>query len=362
MNILIDIGHPAHVHLFRNLHSRLIAKGHNVIVAVKNIPTAFTLLDLYKINYLNLGEKPNGILKKIFKQFFFSGQITKLAKKNKIDLGMGISVSVAQAGLFSSMKTIIFDDDDFRATPVYALAAHTLADQVLVPDCSKTLNLKKIVRYAGYHELAYLHPNVFSPDAEVLKELGIEKAEKFFLLRFNAFKAHHDIGKKGLSLSNKLELIHKLEKHGKVFISGEANLEEEFIKYRLTISLEKIHSVLYFATMLVSDSQTMSSEAALMGTPSIRMNSFVGKISYLEEQEHRYQLTFGFTPENETQMFLKIDELLAMPDLKAEWQKRRQKMLNEKIDVTAFLVWFVENYPDSIKVMRTNPEYQNRFR
>jgi len=45
-----------------------------------------------------------------------------------------------------------------------------------------------------------------------------------------------------------------------------------------------------------------------------------------------------------------------------QFQLRRQKMLLEKIDVTAFLVWFVENYPESAKIMKENPEYQWRFR
>lgn len=51
-----------------------------------------------------------------------------------------------------------------------------------------------------------------------------------------------------------------------------------------------------------------------------------------------------------------------MPNLKEEWQRRRQKMLSEKIDVTAFMVWFIENYPDSVKVMKENPDYQYNFK
>ena len=45
MNILIDIAHPAHVHLTRNTYFELTAKGHKVIVTVKDIPSAIQLLD-----------------------------------------------------------------------------------------------------------------------------------------------------------------------------------------------------------------------------------------------------------------------------------------------------------------------------
>ncbi len=48
--------------------------------------------------------------------------------------------------------------------------------------------------------------------------------------------------------------------------------------------------------------------------------------------------------------------------IEEEWQKRRQKMLSDKIDVTSFMVLFIENYPASVKVMQENPDYQNRFK
>ena len=73
--------------------------------------------------------------------------------------------------------------------------------------------------------------------------------------------------------------------------------------------------------------------------------------NYLEEEEHKYGLTFGFRPEQSDAMFAKIDELLSKgtANLKAEWTTRRQKLLDEKIDYTAFLTWFIENYPSSAK-------------
>ena len=40
MNLLIDIGHPAHVHLFRNFYREMREKGHNVLVTARTIPAA----------------------------------------------------------------------------------------------------------------------------------------------------------------------------------------------------------------------------------------------------------------------------------------------------------------------------------
>ena len=123
-----------------------------------------------------------------------------------------------------------------------------------------------------------------------------------------------------------------------------------------------MHHYIYYAQALISDSPSMSGEEAMLGTPSIRINSFVGKLSTLEEMEHRYQLTFGFKPDNTQGVLKKVMELLAISKLKEEFQKRRQQMLNDKINVTAFAIWFIENYPESAKIMRANPDYQFNFR
>ncbi len=85
-----------------------------------------------------------------------------------------------------------------------------------------------------------------------------------------------------------------------------------------------------FAKMVISDSQTMTAEAAVLGVPSVRQNSFVGKLSYLEELEHRYQLTFGFTQGENDKMIAKINELLELDDFDSIWKNRKNTLLNDK--------------------------------
>ena len=55
-------------------------------------------------------------------------------------------------------------------------------------------------------------------------------------------------------------------------------------------------------------------------------------------------------------------ELLKNSNLKDEMQGNRHRFLENKIDVTAFMLWFIENYPKSFKIMRNNPDYQYRFK
>ena len=361
MRILIDIAHPAHVHLIKNSYFELKSKGHTVIVTVKDIPSAIQLLKLFEIPYVYLGGKSDSLVGKGFLQLKFNFLLWKIVLREKIDIAFGSSLTVAQLSKFTRVKSIILDDDDDEVEPLFVKYAHPAADTILSPACA-IRKTTKMIGYAGYHELAYLHPNRFTPDISVLNEIGVLPDEKYFILRFNAFKAHHDAGVQGLSIENKRRIIELLKPFGRVFITTERNIDEEFKPYQLKVSPDKAHSLMYYATMLIGDSQTMTSEAAIMGTPAIRCNTFVRRISYLEEEEFTYNLTYGFLPNDSDAMFSKINELLVFPDLKQEWQVRRAKMLTEKIDVTAFFVWFIENYPSSAETMRKNPDYQYNFR
>ena len=361
MNILIDIAHPAHVHLIKNTYYELINKGHKVIVTVKDIPSAIQLLNIFEIPFIYLGGKSDSLIGKAFLQLKFNYLLWQVVVREKINIAFGSSLTIAQLSKYTKVKSIILDDDDDDVEPLFVKYAHPAADHILSPACA-IRRTQKMIGYSGYHELAYLHPNRFNPDESVLSEIGVQPGEKYFILRFNAFKAHHDVGVQGLSLENKRQLISLLERHGKVFITTERNIDDEFKPYQLKVSPDKAHSLMYYATMLVGDSQTMTSEAAVLGTPAIRCNTFVRRISYLEEEEFKYNLTYGFLPENSDSLFSKINELLEMPNIKNEWKKRRENMLKDKIDVTAFFTWFIENYPQSAQIMRENPDYQYKFR
>lgn len=381
MNILIDIVHPAHVHLLRNFYKEMTARGHKVVVTCKHIPSAMQLLDMYGIPYIYLGEKKDNIVLKALEQVWYNMKLLRIARREKCTIAVGSSITLAHIAALSKwslfrkrINAILLDDDDDKVEPLYAKYGHPFSDVVLSPQDTPRVT-KKVIYYPAYHELAYLHPKRFTPDPSVLDDAGIHyeqdaqgnvvNVEPYFVMRFNAFKAHHDVGVVGLTIENKRRMVQLLSQHGKVFITTERNIDEEFMPYQLRVPQDKVHSLLYYATMFVGDSQTMTSEAAVLGTPSIRCNTFVGCIHYLEEEEHRYHLTYGFRPENSEAMFARVNELLAMGTaaLKAEWAKRRAVLLSEKIDYTAFLTYFIENYPQSVDETRhADAEFWKRFK
>lgn len=177
-------------------------------------------------------------------------------------------------------------------------------------------------------------------------------------MRFVGWTAHHDTGKSSLDFQQKRFFVKELEKYARVFISTETDLPPELEEYKIIISPEKIHDLLYYAKMLISDSQTMTTEAAILGTPAIRCNSWVGKDDMLNfiELEQKYGLIFNYSDPDKA--FEKAIEILQKPNLKEEWSKKSDRLLKDKIDVTAFMVKLVEDYPKNYSHNKQEPEIQ----
>jgi predicted glycosyltransferase len=365
MKILIDIGHPAHVHLFKHLIWELTNKGHEIKITARNKEIALYLLDSYGFDYTVISNVGKGLLGIGNEMLIRDYRLFKIAKNFSPDIMIAVlDPSIAQVGKLLRIPSITFTDSEPEAIK------YPLADMITLPFTDVILTLKSVrhnygnkeIRMNGYKELAYLHPNHFKPNIEVLEETGISKKEEFVLLRFVAWKAYHDSMRGGFDLETKRKLVEELEKHATVFISSEAPLPKELEKYRLPISPEKIHDFLYCANLLVCDSQTMTTEAGVLGTPAIRCNSFVGEndMGNFIELEQKYDLIFNYNDPNKA--IEKAVKLIQKQNLKEEWQKKREMLLKDKIDVTAFMVWFIENYPESFKEMKENPDIQYRFR
>ena len=363
MKILVDIGHPAHVHLLKNVANNLEKNGHSIYFSVRDIPIVKRLMDIYEMPYINLGTKSDKIAGKLWTVLKQDLKLFWFVLKHHIDIGLSSGIALPHVSRLTKMKSIVFDDDDDEVEKFMVKFSHPFSNTVLSPMAlkqhRKTCNA---IFYNGNHELAYLHPNVFRPDTRVLNKLGIQKGERFFVMRFVALKGHHDVGNKGLSFEQKKKLVEVLLRYGRVIITAERELEPEFEPYRMSVPAEDMHSVLYFASLYIGDSQTMTSEAAVLGVPSLRCNTFVGRIATLEEEEKQYGLTYGFTPDQFNQLIEKAIYLLNQPELRTDWMNKREKFLKDKIDVSAFFTWFIENYPESKHIMKENPDYQYNFR
>ncbi|MBR3783427.1 MAG: DUF354 domain-containing protein [Bacteroidales bacterium] len=347
MNILVDIGHPAHVHLMKYAIKELQAHGHTVTVTTKDIPIVRHLLDHYGIQYIVLGHKGKSLHSKMLRQILFDLKLWRIAVANHIDVATGTSMTIPIVSRFCRMKSVNMDDDDDDVQPLSVKYSHPFSNARLTPAALKEHRRSKhAVFYNGTHELAYLHPNRFAPDPAALQHANITTGERFFILRLVAFNAYHDTGENGISPENQRRLIELLKPHGRILITSEKPLTSEFEPYRLPVPPEEIHSLMAYSSLFLGDSQTMTSEAAVLGVPALKCNTFAGRLSVPNMLEQRYGLCYAYLPSQFDEMYHHIEQLLARnPDeLKKEWQAKRKRMLNEMIDPTEFFVNFIEHY------------------
>jgi uncharacterized protein len=360
MRILFDIGHPGHVHLYKYLYKELKERGHILFVSVRDIPIAKHLLEVYNMPYIDLGRKRDSKLGKAISVIQQDLKLYSFVRKHKIDYGISSGIVLAHLSKLTNMRSFMFDDDDDSSEPLVVKFGHPYSDIVFTPS-SILRKSKKCIYYKGTHELAYLHPNRFNPDKSVLSKIGIIEGEKYFLLRFVAFKGHHDGGHYGINIEQKRQIIQLLLKFGKVLITSERPIEPEFEKYRLSIPPEDIHSLMYYASMFIGDSQTMISEAATLGLPAFKCNTFAGQLSVPNEIEKKYGLCFAYHPNDFAKFYNNILKVLTDEKIKEVWSKRQKMFLQDKIDVTAFIVWYIDNYPKSSVILKENPNLQNTF-
>ena len=367
MNILIQLSHPAHFHLYRNVAKNLMRNGHKVFILIKTKDILEDLLKASGLPYYNILKEAHrksklGIL---WDMLVRDWRILRFVRKNKIDLLTGSTVEVAQVGWLTRKYRVNTGEDDMNVVPLFPKMAGPFIETILSPRVCNNFSLEtKSVKYESYHELAYLHPHHFEADKKVVEKY-FDADTPYYIMRFSSLNAYHDSGIKGINSEIAQRLIDILKHFGRIYITSERGLEPQLEPYRIKINTLDMHHVMAFAELYIGDSQTMAAEAGVLGVPFVRFNDFVGRIGYLNELEDVYHLGYGIKASESgsaEKMYNTVEKILTMPNRKQEWLSLSQKMLSEKIDYAQFLTWFIENYPDSERIMKENPDYQWRFK
>ncbi len=349
--ILFDVGHPAQVHNFKNIYWDLEKKGWRGLFVTKDKEICVELLERYNLPFIVLSKNRKGILKKIL---FLIKDIVKfysILNKFKPDIVLNrMSIHATLLSKILRVKQISIADTE------NSLNLSLLTDTILTATSFKKSFGDRHLRYRANIELFYLHPNRFRADSTIYELLNIEKDRRYAIIRFVSWDAHHDIGQKGFSYQQKIELVKKLSEKVEVFISSEVELPSELERYKITIPIDRIHDALYFASLYIGEGATMASESAMLGTPAIYVNSLndAGIFKELEEEGLFYIITDG------REATLKAVDIIDNHS-KEDYIEKRDNYIKHKIDVTAFMVWFIENYPKSVEIIRENPDYQLRF-
>jgi len=358
MKILIEITHPAHVHFFRNAIDIWKSHGHKVAITARDKEIVIELLKLFDIEHTILSGIGKGRLSLFSELVKRDYKLWRFCCKFKPDVLTGIgAIFASHVGFLLRRPVIVWSDTEHAAL----INNFTLpfCSCICTPESFRRELGKKQLRYAGFHDLAYLHPNNFTPDKSVLEELSLNEGQKFVVMRFVSWQASHDIGHRGLSDQMKKKAVEEFSKYAKVFISSEVLLKGWFEKYRIALSPEKIHHVLYYASLYFGESGSMASESAILGTPAVNIATSATLIGVFKEMEDAGLM---FVRPDEQKALEEGLELVKTDKVKSRTKELAKKMLCDKINVAKFVAWFVEKYPESEKTLRNEPDYQYKFK
>ena len=382
MKVLFMISHPAHFHMFRYTINNLQQDGHEVVVVIRPKDVLEQLCIDANMPYYKVKNRPKkwgmfGLAIFLIEKII---EVLHIARKEKPDMLVGSDGVLAVVGKILRIPAFECYEDDGEAIALYAKMFFPIYTGLLGPQCCSAWKWEcKKLGYPSYQELGYIHPNQFTANKEIVEKYGIDTTKPYFVIRFAQLTAHHDVGIHGMNTQIAEHVVNMLKPHGQIYITSERELEPQFESYRIRINPLDMHHVMAFASLYIGDSQTMAAEAGVLGTPFVRFNDFVGRLSYLHEleaptdytprkdgyvpfvdkhvpDEIHYSLGYGHKTADVEGFYNSIAKWLAIPNRKEICAQRREKMLSEKIDYAKFLTWFIENYPDSQQQTRDNQQ------
>jgi len=335
MRILVEMTHPAQAHFFRYAIGLWRRRGHGVLVASREKECLVPLLEQFRLDHVCLSRRGRGMAGLAAELARRHWRMLRLLGTFKPDVLVGrYCISAAPAGFLTRRPVVVFEDTEHA----------TLQQRMTIPFatviCSTAAYQKdwgpRQVRYDGIDHLAYTHPSYFAPDPGARRRAGLGLEQPYALLRLVAWQAAHDVGQKGLSERDLEQLVATVQPHGRVLISSEAPLPAKWAGQRVRAPAGDMLSLLAFARIYVGEGASMASEAACLGVPAVYVNPL--RVGYLKQLEQRYRLVRCVDTGPEA--VAAAAEMLSTPV--AEWRARRQRLLDEKQDVTAFVARIVE--------------------
>lgn len=334
MRFLIDIGHPAHVHFFRNVIEELRRRGHEVRISARDKDVTLRLLRLYGMTHTVLSSAartPAGLYVEYLVRL---SRLVRLARSFRPDALLAIGgVFIAPAGRLAGVRSLVFTDTEHVALDrwlTYPLATRVHTPYTFLKDVGPAQR-----RYQGLHELAYLHPSRFNPDPGIRRDLGMEPAEPFAVARFVSWGAGHDVGHSGFSQSQQEETVRRIGARLRVFVSAEGVVPGALESFALRLEPHRIHDVLAQARLVIGDGATMATEAGLLGTPSLYVSSLVGTMgNFRVLQQAGLVESFPLV----APALERAEALLENPAEAEAWRARARGFAEGHVDVVDYVV------------------------
>lgn len=356
MRYLIFTNTPAHVHLYRNLVAALESDGQDVLVLGRDYACTRDLLEYYDMPYELYGRQGTNVRSLATNLPRQLGGILRRAREYDPDVIFGRTAYAAYAGVVTGTKPVLVLDSQ----PSYTgpMVFSRFARAAITPRAFNRVLGSHHYEFDGLTEIAYLHPDVFTSDPDVREALGVGPDEPYAIVRFNAFDALHDVGTDGNTRIDRRRLLTELAEHATVFVSDEGGtLDFDDVPAReYDLHPGRIHDALAAADLLVADTGTMVTEAALLGTPAVRFvdegEPTMGEFQELERN--------GLVVQH-TDFEAVLDSCVRLVDDDAatdRWARLRDEYMADKPNLTALLREVAERTGDVESCSRRSSQLQ----
>ena len=329
---VIDILHYPHVNFYKHAIEVLREKdiGVHVILRPRGKLVSIFEKECPDVPFVLIGKHRKTIFGKMFDMVERDIAFLRYLRKIKFDAGTGFgSINIARTTRFFGKPSIIFGDDieykllHFLIKPV--------ATRIVMPGSARGKNLLK---YNGFKELAYLHPNHFKPDKKALEPYNLNPYEYVFIREVSSASLNYrrmEMGK----LSKIVDYLKEMNL--KILLSIEdKSLIDLFKNHCIVLKepIEDIHSLLSFAIFTISSGDSMARESCLVGTPAIytggrdmAINNELIKMScmFKVEDENYLEETIKYLIENDIK---KEVEAKIKHAIKEEWVDTTQVILD----------------------------------
>ena len=266
--ILFDIIHLCHLNFFKHAIQELHKQGHLVILTYLDRGSIKKVLAKELSHFIptKIGTYSPTTIGKIPMTLSRLHLFTAFLAKEKPDITLGVGDFVLSfASRIQGISTILFYDD-YEFTINYRLSQLFSLNLFVPKFLPKGYNIK---RYSSFKELAYLHPDMYTPDTSLLSSYDIEPKKYVFIREVAGISMNYsDLTQEGLLPAIK----HLKEKGVKVLLSLEDKSRKQYYEPYCTVlqePLEDIYSLMALARCGISSGDSMAREMALLGVPCI---------------------------------------------------------------------------------------------
>jgi len=248
-----------------------LAKQHDCIIEITLQPRGKLVpilqRELPDYHFTPIGMFRKSMVTKVLGLAYRFPRFLNHVRRGKYDVVVSFGgTGICHATYILRKPSVIFDDDIEYGIGFYPYKP--FATRLVMP-AHIPVRGKNVVKYKGFKELAYLHPNYFKANEGSLQEYGLRPGEYVFVREVSKISMNYA----HLETGQLADVCRHLKTLGlKVILSLEdKSLTDRFASDCIILQepVTDIYSLMHFALLTISSGDTMARESCLTGTPVI---------------------------------------------------------------------------------------------